>query len=184
MMWKILVIDRLQETDLDEHITEVKWHASCYSSFTNSAHIKRLQNRLNSNKDSLDSEPKKLEYQKRSSTRMLDWNLCLFCQNHIFSSKLHNVMVMRVSDKILHLAQFDDKVSCHLAGINDLIAAEGKYHLKCYVQFLRQHDESNERGEEYVQNANDTCLVNVTEELKVGLARGEILSFFSVEPIQ
>lgn len=51
----IEVIDRLQETDLDEHITEVKWHASCYSSFTNSAHIKRLQNRLNSYKGSLEA---------------------------------------------------------------------------------------------------------------------------------
>lgn len=43
--------------------------------------------------------------------------------------KLRNVATFEASQKILHLAQQDTTLRCRLAGVNDLIASEGNYHL-------------------------------------------------------
>ena len=37
---------------------------------------------------------------------------------------------METSEKILRNASTDEEMSCRRAGVSDLIAAEGKYHLK------------------------------------------------------
>ena len=51
-----------------------------------------------------------------------------------------------------------------------MIAAEGKYHLICYIEFLRKYQSTSSRaGEPY-----SICLHNVADELRAGIARGEI----------
>ena len=42
-----------------------------------------------------------------------------------------------MSDKILNLSQYDQEAHARLAGVNDLIAAEGKYHPNCFKKFQR-----------------------------------------------
>ena len=77
---------------------------------------------------------------------------------------------MTTSKKILDLAQQDTELRLRLAGVNDLIAAEGKYHLICYIEFLRKYQSTSSRaGDPY-----SICLHNVADELRAGIARGEI----------
>ena len=42
-----------------------------------------------------------------------------------------------MSKQILDGAIYDHDVSVRVAGVSDLIAAEGKYHPNCYKRFLR-----------------------------------------------
>ena len=54
---------------------------------------------------------------------------------------------------------------CRLAGISDLIAAEGKYHLKCYSRYLKK---STQKISEDNENANVRCFKEVEKRLLQG----------------
>ena len=73
----------------------------------------------------------------RRSISVLNTDLCIFCQDDTGKST-HLVMTKLISDNILSLAQHDSVMRVRLAGICDLIAADARYHLMCYVQFKRQ----------------------------------------------
>jgi len=53
-----------------------------------------------------------------------------------------------MSDQILEASKYDQTVSVHLAGVNDLIASEGKYHVHCFVKFDRQTSKTKDQSEE------------------------------------
>lgn len=106
----------------------------------------------------------------------VSWEKCIFCQKDKPEDKLRNIQVMTTSKKILDLAQQDTELRLRLAGVNDLIAAEGKYHLICYREFLRKYQSTLSRaGDPY-----SICLHNVADEFRAGLARGEIYSLQTV----
>ena len=52
-------------------------------------------------------------------------------------------MIFSISKQIFQSAHLDYKLSVRLAGVNDLIAAEGKYHLIC----LRGYERSTSKTE-------------------------------------
>ena len=112
---------------------DVFWHRQCYSDFTNKEHIQRLKNRaLVTNLDgAIPEQPASAT--RRSSLDPVDWKKCIFCQTDLKTVALNQVQTFETSVKILKNAKFDKEVSCRLAGISDLIAAEGKCHLKCYA---------------------------------------------------
>ena len=58
--------------------------------------------------------------------------------------KLSSVTTFKMSDQILEASKYDQNVSVKLAGINDLIASEGKYHVNCFVKFTRQASKAKE----------------------------------------
>ena len=64
----------------------------------------------------------------------------MFCQTDESKLTLNNVQTLQTSNKILGIAAsgIDEEISCKLGGVHDLVAAEGKYHLKCYASFLRK----------------------------------------------
>lgn len=64
----------------------------------------------------------------------------MFCQTDESKLTLNNVQTLQTSNKILGIAAsgIDEEISCKLGGVHDLVAAEGKYHLKCYAIFLRK----------------------------------------------
>ena len=64
----------------------------------------------------------------------------MFCQTDDSKLTLNNVQTLQTSNKILGIAAsgIDEEISCKLGGVHDLVAAEGKYHLKCYASFLRK----------------------------------------------
>ena len=106
---------------------DVFWHRGCYSEFTNEGHIQRLQKR--------GTDGAEVSVSRRSSLDRTDWSKCMFCQKD--SKGLCQVQTMETSEKILRNASTYEEMSCRLAGVSEVIAAEGKYHLKCYARFQR-----------------------------------------------
>ena len=62
---------------------------------------------------------------------------------------------------------------CRLAGISDLIAAEGKYHLKCYTRYLKK---STQKISEDNEDANVRRFKEVMALLEKRLSQGHIYS--------
>lgn len=103
----------------------------------NKEHIQHLQNwASNANSDEAIPEPLTAAA-RRLSLDPVDWKKFVFCQTDLKKVPINCVQTLETSDKILKNAIFDKEMSCRLAGISDLRAAEGKYHLKCYSWFLR-----------------------------------------------
>lgn len=165
-------LDRIQEF-LDTKAEEVQWHKTCYADFTHAVVIDRLKQRFENTKDTL--EPASRPRSTRSSIAPVIWEICIFCQEDKSQENLHTIQVLRTSENILQLAQLDTVLRCRLAGVNDLIAAEGKYHLICYRAFSRKYQSTTPRADPYA-----ICLDNVADELRTGLARGEIYSLKTV----
>jgi hypothetical protein len=65
----------------------------------------------------------------------VDWSLCIFCQVSNTKHALVSITTSPVSDRILQSAVLDNRMRTHLAGIIDLMAAEGKYHNICLTAF-------------------------------------------------
>ena len=102
----------------------------------------------------------------------------MFCQ--MDSKGLSQVQTMETSAKILRKAVFDNEMSCKLAGVNDLIAAEGKYHLKCYTKFQRNTDKNAADFKEVNSDPRVTCFEEIMSSLEKGLCRGRIYSLKAV----
>lgn len=64
-----------------------------------------------------------------------------------------------------------------MAGISDLIAAQGKYHLKCYTCYLNK---MTQKISEDDQDANVTCFKEVMALLEMRLSEGHIYSLRAV----
>ena len=90
---------------------------------------------------------------------------------------LNQVHTFQTSQKILLNVASDRELSCRLTGVSDLIAAEGKYHLKCYTHFIR-NTERNEQCSE-TDDAN-RCFEEVMTLLRERLSQGHILSLKAV----
>ena len=64
---------------------------------------------------------------------------------HFLSDKLFNISTFSVSNKILQDSKLENTMRLRLAGVNELIAAEGKYHNKCLNAF--KHDTQKTKKE-------------------------------------
>lgn len=142
-------MDRLRETLECDWTHEMKWHKTCYVKFTAESRLERLRNKPdprdiedNNGAESIDEQDGRVS---RSSNSTVNWNLCIFCQL-VNIIGIRNVSTMGLSEKIINLAKNDLVMRVRLAGISDLIAAEGKYHLKCLVQFEQKHKRSMKNG--------------------------------------
>ena len=68
---------------------------------------------------------------------------------------------MEVSDKVVKAAQSDYTISCRLAGLSGLVAADVRYHLNCYVKFLRKYSGDSSLARKHPQQM---CIERVAEE--------------------
>lgn len=59
---------------------------------------------------------------------------------------------------MIQLSLFDPVMRCRLAGVSDMMAAEGEYHFKCYVLFCRKHEHKGSQSEE--KNPDSICFEN------------------------
>ena len=107
------------------------------------------------------------EPSRRSSVRRIDWSKCIFCQTDVKKVALNQVQTFQTSQKILFNVASDRELSCRLAGVSDLIAAEGKYHLKCYARFLRNTERNAQCSE--TDDANRCFDIDINEETLNGM---------------
>ena len=105
------------------------------------------------------------KYSSRKSVKPVDWNLCIFCQTSN-KDKLFNISTFSASNKILQ----DSKMRLRLAGINDLIAAEGKYHNKCLNAFKYDTQKTKKECE-----IIDLAMIFLVQELGYAASKNQIL---------
>ena len=67
-----------------------------------------------------------------------------------------------MSQQILEGAKCDHDLSLRVAGVNDLIAAEGKYHPNCYKKILRNVSRSRDIAKMKVEQ----CCLGLSMSLK------------------
>lgn len=175
----ITTLDRIQSINIDDEKKHIVWHRGCYSKFTHANHIERLKNRYEKNaKDSCDQPSTCIRLSSRAMVAPVSWDKCIFCQEDKSGKQLRNVATLETSDRILNGAQKNEIMRCRLAGINDLIAAEGKYHLPCYVTFRRKSESTVvEEGPEYPP---DVCFNKIIEEVDAGLSGGDIYTMKTI----
>ena len=123
------------------------WHRYCYSDFTSEGHIKRVLKKQESESKPDGKDAPANEPSRRSSVQRIDWSKCICCQTDVKKVALNQVQTFQTSQKILLNVTSDRELSCRLAGVTDLIAAEGKYHLKCYARFLRNTERNAQCSE-------------------------------------
>ena len=93
----INTLDRIQALEIEQFVTSIIWHRSCYSQFTHANHLKRLQS----------------HYEKGRISPSL-----------ISISNTSGASGSNVECPILYLAQRDTTLRYRLAGVSDLIASE------------------------------------------------------------
>lgn len=157
---------------------EVVWHKSCYADFTHKGKIDRLKG-----SDSEHQRPSSRRATKeqntsislRSSTKSMEWENCMFCQVVDAKQKLSAVTTYNVSREILELAKYEHLLRVRLANVSDLIAAEGKYHAKCYKQFLR----TTAKTKDETQNS-ELSIIWLSKELIVCAEHGKVIELSEV----
>ena len=173
-------IERIQDIDFEEITkeTEVINHKDCYSTFTSSFKLTRLRKKYESTLPSTSSVPESPPPRRslRSEYSTMDTDLCIFCQKKS-SKETYLVATFEVSDKIREGAQTDHVMRCRLAGVSDLVAADARYHLQCYVQFNRKASKSCTST---AQTPRDICFDKIASEVSTGLARGDICTLLDV----
>ena len=160
------------------------WHKSCYSSFTSKAHISRLSKsaqtsvKAASTEDAAGPSSRPPSRSSRSSTgEAFKWEACIFCHNTDAKDNLSSVVLttFKMSDHILKASKYDQRLSVHLAGVSDLIASEGKYHVSCFVKFTRQSSKAKEQCTKV-----DLAMQWLVQELKKAAQRSHVLELSEV----
>lgn len=173
---------RIRKYSISEYVHQIQWHRSCYSDFTHQKALDKLKSRVQpksvTDKEqtpstSTFSETQQEQKSLRSAHSTMDWSKCAFCQTDIVGKAgvPTNVEIEHTSSKMLSLAQFDPTMCRRFAGVSDLMAAEGKYHLKCYVSFCRKYDK--QYGEKN-PSPEIICFRNVMTELEKEMEKGHM----------
>lgn len=80
-----------------------------------------------------------------------------------------------MSDQILDLSKYDQEAHVRLAGISDLIAAEGKYHANCLKKFMRNASKTKESSEK-----TDLAMEWLVKEIRQSAKKGHVLQLSEV----
>ena len=139
------ILNRLKSiSEEDWACCEFRWHKTCYINFASESRLSRLRNR--GSKENLETTTQLVEESSAKSScyrtrqqgnAVVDWAHCILCQQS-GKADVHNIMTMKMSQKIIDLAKEDAVMSVRMANVVDLIAAEGKYHTKCYINLERR----------------------------------------------
>ena len=105
----------------------------------------------------------------------INWKACMFCKNINSKLQISSVTTLKVSDRILEASKYDQYLSVHLAGVSNLIAAEGKYHNPCYMQFLRKTSKTKESSEN-----TDLAMEWLIDELTVAATKANVFQLSEV----
>lgn len=171
------VLDRLES--IADWTCKFFWHKDCYSAFTSAQKIARLRKVVVSDEPSCSAsttEEPRSRPPSRSTVDKMDWSLCIFCQRNEQGLVLRNVQTLETNKKILDNVHCNIELLQRLSCTNDIVASEGKYHLRCYSSFLRDIDKCSKDQ----ANVDNHTMVAVIQEIKMALARGDVLELDEV----
>ena len=155
-----------------QDIPQFKYHHQCYSNFTHKGKIERLRKKHEESQTKLNEGETSREEgrpsRRSSREHAIDWNLCMFCQDTSIGN-MNIFSTMELSEKIISLAQSDLIMRVRMANVSDLVASEGKYHLKCWVLFQRKIGKLNKQ-----ESIHDPCLDKLCNDMVNGLADGHV----------
>ena len=165
-----VVLERLNKFFADASMVDnpILWHKDCYSSFTSEGRLERLRKQRGLASGRKSDEEFAINQRRPTRIEPVDWQKCIICQNQD-RSKLRTVQTMELSAKLIALANNDSIMRVRVADVNDLVAADGKYHLKCWVKFQRRMNKllGNQGEDEAEKSLNDLCT-----KLLTGLRKG------------
>ena len=172
------IIDRVINTiGNDQNCSDVKWHHACYSNFTHQGKLTRLRKKntkvLDEAAESITGQDIRQPSTRSNREKAIDWGVCMFCQEAGDSKNIRNVATMELSQKVISLAELDSTMHVRLANISDLVAADGKYHLKCWVQFQRRESKVTTKIDGHTGN-RDNCLARLCTDIITGLGLGHV----------
>ena len=156
------------------------WHKDCRSNYISKSNIERLRmtgregmtGQISSPSTSMSSQQ---NVSLRSKAPQIDWNQCIFCQQKKKAS-FHLIQEMNVSKRILEAAQYYQFLKVRIACMNDLTAADGKYHRNCLTEFGR----SSEHMENISLTSPDIVLAWLCQELEHAAEKADILDLVDV----
>lgn len=98
--------------------------------------------------------------------------MCFFCQEDTGNtSGIRRVIRESTSNKILKHKDSDYFLSCRLAGVSCLIAAEVCHHILCYAKFLKSIAALEPSSESCTSPMKRACFRVVMDEVQVGLKK-------------
>jgi hypothetical protein len=165
---------------------ELVWYRKCYSDFTHKDKIKRLTETVQSDntskrrRESSEGMPSGVSTSEACSTRRttqpVNWDLCMFCHEPDGKQRLISVSTFNVSKNILKLSKLDNKMRVRLAGVNDLIAAEGKYHENCRNDYSYSTSKTKKESE----NTDIAFISLLCNELQYAAEKEQVLQLSDV----
>jgi len=165
-------VDRLNHYIGSEEEVTLVWHPKCYAQYTDKNKIQRLQHKTTGPDSCGSSKP---TTRKSSEGTSVNWEACMFCQHIHIKQKLISVCTFKKSNEILESARYDQVLRVRLSGVHDLIAAEGKYHLNCYVNFTRLVIQVRDG-----KTQDDIALTWLINELQQSAKQGHVLELSDV----
>lgn len=127
------VFDRLSPDLASLTDRQIVWHSSCYETYTSRQNLRYMI-------DKTDELAKMPESTARRVQRIsFDWSKCFFCKNktHKKDTKLINILTFEACESVKNAAEVknDEEMLHTIRSVNDLIAAEAKYHKACYSSY-------------------------------------------------
>jgi hypothetical protein len=172
------IIDRILRNEGQDLSSTLFYHRKCYSNFTHKGKIDRLKKKNEAPPIATITSPEQSKSSRRSiREHSVDWNKCMFCQNSEITN-MHEVSTMTLSEKIIGLSQYDQVMRVRMSNVSDLMASEGKYHLKCWVYFQRRMNKVDKSKPE--SETKDPCLEKICADVLKGLLVGHVYKMGSV----
>ena len=121
---------------------------------------------------------RKLQQAQRIRPRKATWKRYIltfaFFVNRFFRIKTRVVATRKVSDRVINAAKHDCIMMCRLAGVTDVVVADARYHLKCYIQIQFTKIADCEKKTRKSSDPKDMCMHKVAHEVSIGVTKGEI----------
>lgn len=169
-------IERLEFVFRDDPEPRLVWHKSCYADYTHKGKIERLQKRCEASAFASKSDvPQTRHPSLRSKTKPMNWKLCIFCQDNKTKHNLCQITTENMSNQILSSAKYIEIICVRVAGVNDLIAAEGCYHPNCLKKFMRDTSKATTESQKF-----DLPMIWLGQELKQSAKKGHVIELDKV----
>ena len=164
-------------------VSNTVYHKQCYNEVTNVTKIKRLEARFEkqvADESRIEKQTGKNSSRKlRDSTSHFDDSLCIFCQSVSDGESVHQISTFNRSEQfrkaLCNPCNEEVKIRCMTA--HDPIAAEIKYHKRCWRKSVDRINESSQKqNEESYPYHYESVLMGLLFAIDNNISSGSVLS--------